>query len=116
MKRHGHRGMTLLLELIIAVALFAVAGAVCAQVLVTARQLSDRAELLDTAVEEVTSAAELLRSAPDPEAAMALLEQDPDLTLTCRREGTCLAFWIGWSRDGKEVYALELLLHEEVAP
>ena len=70
--KRSSKSVTLLLELVAAILIFAVAAGICANVLASARVLSGEARELSTAVETVTAAAELLRAGRSEEEALAL--------------------------------------------
>lgn len=101
------RSLSLLLELIAAIVIFAVAAAICTRVLVSARELSLEAERLSEAVESVTSAAELLRGVPEADA-LALLEETPELRLRRREDRGLTYYFIEYLFEGETVYSLEV--------
>ena len=110
------KGLTLLLELITAVTVFAVAAAVCTQLLARAERISREAEALDRAVAAVSSAAEELRAAEDPSALLATIEAHPNMGAEARSEGLLTHYRLFWTEDGTEVWSLDLTCHKEVAP
>lgn len=73
-KNISRSGM-LLLELLLAILIFALAVSVCVQVFVKAHELSQRAQELADGVNHCTNAAEILRSAESREEGIDLLEQ-----------------------------------------
>ena len=101
------RSLSILLELIAAIVIFAVAAAICTRVLVSARNLSLEAEHLNRAVESVTSAAELLRGVPEEEA-LERLSAFPELRVTRREEQGLVYYSIEYLSEGAAVYALEV--------
>ena len=110
------RGLTLLLELIAAVTIFAVAAGVCAQLLTRAEKTSREAQALDRAVAAVSSAAEELRASHDPSAVLAAIEAHPNMSAEVRPEGLLTHYRLCWTEDGAEVWSLELTCMGEVAP
>lgn len=106
------RSFSLLLELTAAIALFAVAAAICTRVLVSARNMSLEARELNRAVRTVSSAAELLR-AGEEELALDLEEQ---LVLRRREDRGIVYYRIEYIREGRVLYALDTALGEEAAP
>lgn len=110
------RGLTLLMELIAAVTVFAVATGVCARLLTRAEMTSRRAEALDRAVAAVSSAAEELRAADDPAAVLASIEAHPNMDAEVRTDGILTRYRLSWTEDGAEVWSLDLTCTEEVAP
>ena len=75
-KTRVRRSSIFLLELIIAILFFSVLSAVCTQVFVKARDLSQEAQLLSEAVCICSNSAELVRSAETPEEADQLLMEE----------------------------------------
>ena len=69
------RASLLLMELMVSLLLFALAGAACVRVLYRAGELSRDAQRLTRAVEETSSAAELIRSAQTRREALELLKR-----------------------------------------
>lgn len=111
--KRSSKSVTLLLELVAAILIFAVAAGICANVLASARVLSGEARELTTAVETVTAAAELLRAGRGAEDALAL---DDALEIR-RQEAQGLIYYdISYISDGETLYALELVKAQEVAP
>ena len=116
------RSGLILLELLAAITIFALAGAVCIRVLVKADALTLEARAMEQGVSAVSSAAEILRSASSEEEALALLENpefpgNGELTLAVHHEGGCTVFDLGWVSGGEEVYSLELKRYfREVTP
>lgn len=111
--KRSSKSVTLLLELVAAILIFAVAAGICANVLASARVLSGEARELTTAVETVTAAAELLRAGRGAEDALAL---DDALEIRQRESEGLEYFNISYISDGKTLYALELVKAQEVAP
>lgn len=111
--KRSSKSVTLLLELVAAILIFAVAAGICAQVLASARVLSGEARELSTAVETVTAAAELLRAGRGQEEALAL---DDALDIRRQEAEGLVHYNIMYISDGKCLYALELVKVQEVAP
>ena len=101
------RSLSVLLELIGAIVIFAVAAALCTRVLVSARNLSLEAERLNRAVDTVTSGAELLRSVPEREA-LARLEAYPELQVSRREEEGLTYYLLEYRFEGQTLYSLEV--------
>ena len=114
--RHFPKGLTLLLELIAAVTVFAVAAAVCCQILARAEGLSREAARLEEAVTAVTSAAEALRAAEDPAQVLAAIEAHPAMEAETRCEEGLIFCRLSWLEEGAEVWSLDLTVPGEVAP
>jgi len=110
------RGMTLLLELIAAVTVFAVAAGVCCLLLARAERVSREAEILEEAVAAITSAAEELRAAQDPAPVLEAIEAHPNMGAEVRSDGALVRYRIFWTEDGAEVWSLDLACAGEVAP
>lgn len=111
--KRSSKSVTLLLELVAAILIFAVAAGICANVLASARVLSGEARELTTAVETVTAAAELLRAGRGAEDALAL---DDALEIRQRESEGLVHYTISYLSDGETLYALELVKAQEVAP
>lgn len=109
-------GLTLLLELIAAVTVFAVAAGVCGLLLARAERTSREAERLEEAVAAITSAAEELRAAEDPAAVLEAIEAHPNLGAEATAEGPLVRYRLYWLEDGAEVWSLDLTCIGEVAP
>lgn len=112
MKRSS-KSVTLLLELVAAILIFAVAAGICAKVLASARVLSGEARELSTAVETVTAAAELLRAGRGAEDALAL---DDALEIRQQESDGLAHYDISYISGGETLYSLELVRSQEVAP
>ena len=69
-KQASNRSGLLLMEIIIAILFFSVNSAICLQLFVKSHTLSRDTEVLDSAVNETRSAAELLHSTEDAESAL----------------------------------------------
>ena len=69
-KQASNRSGLLLMEIIIAILFFSVISAICLQLFVKSHTLSRDTEVLDSAVNETSSAAELLHSTEDAESAL----------------------------------------------
>ena len=110
------RGLSLLLELIAAVTIFAVAAGICAQLLTQAEKISRDAQALDRAVAAVSSAAEELRASDDPSAVLASIEAHPNMSAEVRPEGLLTRYRLCWTEDGAEVWSLDIVCMGEVAP
>ena len=110
------KGLTLLLELIAAVTVFAVAAAVCCLLLARAERISRDAETLEGAVAAITSAAEELRAADDPATVLENIEAHPHMSAEVRSEGDLTLYRLYWLEDGVEVWSLDLACSGEVAP
>lgn len=119
------RAGLLLMELMVALLLFALAGGVCIRLTERAANVSDQARQLTRGVGEVTSAAELLRAADSREEAGELLRGAWPQTILARvaeipMEGGTLVLEfepvqrltlcrITWYAGEEPVYSLELL-------
>ena len=110
------RGLTLLLELIAAVTIFAVAAGICAQLLTQAEKTSREAQALDRAVATLTSAAEELRAAEDPAQILAAIEAHPNMRAEVQPDGILTHYRLCWTEEGAEVWSLDLTCMGEVAP
>jgi len=110
------KGLTLLLELIAAVTVFAVAAGVCGLLLARAERISRDAETLEKAVAAVTSAAEELRAAEDPAAVLEAIEAHPNLEAEVRPGGALVFYRLRWVEEGREIWSLDLACAGEVAP
>ena len=115
-RRHFPKGLTLLLELIAAVTVFAIAAAVCCQILVAAERTSREAARLEEAVSAVTSAAEALRSGADPEEVLTDIAAHPSMEAELTAAEGLTLCRLRWLEEGTEIWALELALPGEVAP
>ena len=114
----------LILELTFAIAIFAIAGAVCMRLLVKADDLTRKADAITQGVNYTSSAAELIRASETPLDARILLEaaypsgtwlQDtyvaafPEGTLRVSCEEKQLSvFTIVWEAPGQEDTVLQL--------
>ena len=114
--RHFPRDLTLLLELTAAVTVFAVAVAVCCLILARAERTSREAAKLEEAVAAVTSAAEALRAAEDPEEVLAYIEAHPAMEAEVTQNEGLTLYRLRWLEAGTEVWSLELALAGEVTP
>ena len=119
------RASLLLMELMVSLLLFALAGAAGIRVIAHSRELSRQARELNRGVEQVSSAAELVRSAKSEREALALLTEtwpqtvtgretviqmeEGRLRLTFRPEQRLTRCAIAWIVEEEEVYSLELL-------
>lgn len=110
------RSWALLLELVAAIALFAVAAGICGRVLIFARTLSAEAEALNRGVEQVTAAAELLRAADDEEAALARLAREEALEIQRQEQDGLIRYRITFLSGDEALYSLELVKSQEAAP
>ena len=118
------RSSLLLMELMVSLLLFALAGAACVRVMQRSGEISREARRLSRGVEEVSSAAELVRSAGSRQEALELLRRawpqarlgeetviemsDGALRLTFRRNQRLTMCYITWCAQGQEVYSLEI--------
>ena len=118
------RSSLLLMELMVSLLLFALAGAACVRVMQRSGEISREARRLSRGVEEVSSAAELVRSAGSRQEALELLSlawpqarlgeetviemRDGALRLTFRRNQRLTMCYIVWCAQGQEVYSLEI--------
>ena len=114
--RHFPRDLTLLLELTAAVTVFAVAVAVCCLILARAERTSREAAKLEEAVAAITSAAESLRAAEDPEEVLWDIAAHPSLEAEVTENEGLTLYRLRWLEEGAEVWALELALAGEVTP
>lgn len=110
------KSTTLLLELVAAIALFAVAAGICARVLTAAQALSAQAEELSLGVEAVTAAAELLRASDDEAAALKALEENAALSIQRQEAEGLVHYDIMYISGGETLYSLELVKGQEVVP
>lgn len=108
------KGLLLLLELVTAVAVFAVAAAVCGLLLTEAEQTSREAARLERAVAALTSAAEELRAAEDPAQVLEDLRQQPCLQIRGYPGDGLIRYELEWLEDGRSVWRLDVV--REVAP
>lgn len=118
------RSSLLLMELMVSLLLFALAGAACVRVMQRSGEISREARRLSRGVEEVSSAAELVRSAGSRQEALELLARawpqarlgeetviemsDGALRLTFRQNRRLTMCYIAWCAQGQEVYSLEI--------
>ena len=118
------RSSLLLMELMVSLLLFALAGAACVRVMQRSGEISREARRLSRGVEEVSSAAELVRSAGSRQEALELLNRawpqarlgeetviemsDGALRLTFRQNRRLTMCYIAWCAQGQEVYSLEI--------
>lgn len=131
-KLRSHSG-SLLLELMLAILIFALAASVCVQAFVKAHQMSAQAQALSEGVQHASNAAEILRWAPDPDTAMAQLKgaypqleveppfaqaqiQGRTLEISWEEEAGLLAYTIRFREPSQEIYALKVLALQEVSP
>lgn len=119
------RSALLLMELMVSLLLFALAGAACLQVMTRSGELSREARARNRGVEQVSSAAELVRSAGSEQEARELLTrawpqaepgeeiripmEDGELRLSFGKEQRLTNCGIAWYADGERVYALDIL-------
>ena len=115
-QRYFPKGLTLLLELTAAVTVFAVAAVVCCLIHAAAERTSREAARLEEAVAAVTSAAEALRAAEDPEEVLAYMEAHPFLAAEVTQNEGLILYRLRWLEEGTEVWSLDLALPKEVAP
>lgn len=125
-KRDPRAGL-LLMELMAAILIFALAGAVCLRLTVEAERLSARALSLTEGVREAATAAELLRSADSAEEAMdrfhrAWPQGREAETFLAEIRGGILSIRPGpyyiiiWYQDGAPLYTLEIWPGWEAIP
>ena len=114
--RHFPKGLTLLLELVAAVAIFAVAAGVCALILAEAETVSRQAASLEVAVDTLTSAAESLRAAEDPAPILEAIEEHPSMGVRVIPDGDLVRYRLYWLEGDTEVWSLDLTCPGEVAP
>lgn len=119
------RSSLLLMELMVSLLLFALAGAACVRVMQAAGELSRQAERLTRGVEETSSAAELIRSAETKQEALELLTrawpqtrlgeetvismEDGALGIRFRQNQRLTVCYILWYTEEEPVYTLELV-------
>lgn len=119
------RASLLLMELMVSLLLFALAGAACVRVLYRAGELSRDAQRLTRAVEETSSAAELIRSAQTRQEALELLKrawpqtqsgeetvipmEDGTLGIRFRQDQRLTVCYIVWYAEEEPVYTLEIV-------
>ena len=115
-QRHFPNGLTLLLELTAAMTVFAVAAAVCCLIHAAAERTSREAVRLEEAVASVTSAAEALRAAEDPEEVLGDIAAHPAMEAEVTEEAGLTIYRLRWLEEGTEVWSLDLALPKEVAP
>ena len=106
------RATLLLMEVMVSVLLFALAGAVCVRILTRAQALSDQAQSLRRADLAVSNAAELLRSGR-----REIPGENEGLRLTFRQENNLTVCYIEWYEDETRVLTRRIVLPPEgVAP
>ena len=110
MNKHRSRSSSLfLMELIIAILVFAVASAVCLQIFVTSHQLSDRASKLNSAVNEASSIAEIVNASSSLSEAEDLVSGNyPDADVDLSEEDGMLKADISIYSDSEEIYSLSV--------
>ena len=110
MNKHRSRSSSLfLMELIIAILVFAVASAVCVQIFVTSHQLSDRASKLNSAVNEASSIAEIVNASSSLSEAEDLVSGNyPDADVDLSEEDGMLKADISIYSDSEEIYSLSV--------
>lgn len=132
-KTRSHSG-SLLLELMLAILIFALSASVCVQVFVKAHQMSAQAQALSQSVRHCSSAGEILRQAPSREEGLQLLKQCyPQLEIgpaSAQADLEGQTIQIHWTQKdglvcytiacqdpgGSQIYSLEVLALEEVQP
>ena len=108
-KNRSRSSSLFLMELIIAILVFAIASAVCVQIFVASHKLSTQASELNAAVDEASSIAEIVNASSGISEAEELISAAyPDADVDLTEEGGMLSADIGIYSGSEEIYHLNV--------